>query len=114
MAVKSCVMYVFFCNLRIYKFHYGGWKKGTCWDLRKHNGGWANEHQRLSVSNNTFAIWQELRTELGLTANDALAIVLPTTNDETGSREEHHLFPLAIDTEESLSLSLLCHAMYTT
>ena len=25
---------------------------------RKHDGGWANEHQRLNVSNDTFAKWR--------------------------------------------------------
>ena len=30
---------------------------------RKHDGGWANEHRRLSVSNDTFAVWRKLRAE---------------------------------------------------
>ena len=67
---------------------------------RKHDGGWANEHRRLSVSNDTFAVWRELRAELGLTSDDAVAIVLITAyrdthrlqSNETVSREDHRSY----------------------
>ena len=63
--------------------------------LRKHDGGWGNEHRRLNVLNNTFAKWRELRGELDLISDDAVAVLLLTAYRDrikTMSREEYNKF----------------------
>ena len=66
-------------------------KKQRAGHPRKHNGGWANEHRRLNISNNTFAKWRKLRGALGLTSDDAVAVLLLTAyrdRIETMSKED--------------------------
>ena len=61
---------------------------------RKYDGGCANEHRRLNVSNDTFTKWRELRGELGLTSDGAVAVLLLTAYRDISS--------LLLDPEDSL------------
>ena len=67
-------MFYIIAHMRALDFHYGGWKEQRVGRPRKYNGGWANVHRRLNVSNNTFAKWRKLRGELARTSDDAVAV----------------------------------------
>lgn len=45
---------------------------------RKHIGGWASEHRRISLSNDTFARWRRLKEDRGLSDDNAVAVYLLT------------------------------------
>ena len=42
----------------------------------KHENGWEGANKRICISNTTFMLWRNIRKELGLLNDDALAIHL--------------------------------------